>query len=208
MREADFRGKPRLVAGETVVREWLRMEMERRRAGAVESVASLSDREALDELLDRKPGAAAFVWRDDPTWYALALDREAFERLHVVEGPEDLRWRALSPDGTVVGAARRIASADSDALAAETGVDVRKVLRFREDPPVEPLVLSTRRGCVPVTVADGNHRAVAHALGLLEGESHRPLPAYLGVGANSVSRPLRERACGVVCDLLSRVGRA
>ncbi|WP_158058004.1 hypothetical protein [Halorussus halophilus] len=197
-------GDPRPISQREVVREWLRMECQR---GAIESDAlgTLTDREALDELLERKPGAAAFVWRESPTWYELSLDRETFERLHVVEGPENLRWRALSPDGTVLGAARRVANEDPDRLAAETGVDVRKVLRFSDQPPGGPLVLSTRQGCSPVTVADGNHRAVAQALGLLAGEDYRPRRAYLAIGANPVLRPLAERTCGLVRRILSRL---
>lgn len=184
----------RRVPQAAVVREWLREEP---RDGP--PVESLSDRAALDELLDHNPGSAAFVWRDAPvTWYALRPDRETFERLRVVEGPDDLRWRALSPDDTILGAARRIAREDPDELAAETGVDVRKVLRFRADPPDGPLVLSTRRGCGPIAVADGNHRAVALGLGLLTGEPYHPPRAYLGVGSNPVLRPFGQRLCGVV----------
>lgn len=197
-------GNPQSISQREVVREWLRME-DRRGARDASAVESLSDREALDELLDRKPGAATFVWRENPTWYELSLDRETFERLHVVEGPENLRWRALSPDRTVLGAARRIIGGDPDELAAETGVDVRKVLRFRDRPPGGPLVLSTRRGCSPVTVADGNHRAVARALDVLEDDSYRPQRAYLAIGENPVLRPLVERMCGMARKLLSGI---
>lgn len=189
------------VSQRTVLQEWLGME--RQCSGEEQSsVESLSEREALDELLDRNPGSAAFVWRDAPVeWYALTLDRDSFTRLQVVQGPTNLRWRDLSPDGTVVGAAGRIARGDPDALTAETGVDVEKVLRFRERPPGGPLVLSTRRGCVPRYVADGNHRAVALALRLRSGEFSPPR-AYLGVGSNPVVRPLLERICGVVREVV------
>jgi hypothetical protein len=184
-----------------VLREWLKTE---RRHPDEEwfPIESLTEREALDELLDRKPGAAAFVWRDAPVeWYALTLDRAAFERLQVVEGPENLRWRKLSPDGSVVGAARRIARGDPETLADETGVDVDLVRQFRDDPPEGALVLSTRQGCVPTFVADGNHRAVALALELLSGD-FTPQRAYLGVGANPVVRPLLQRVCGIVSEVL------
>lgn len=190
-----------------VIRSWLRMERHRPNSGVnseaettdLPPIETLSDRAVLDELLDHKPGAAAFIWRDAPIeWFALRLDRETFERLHVIEGPNDLRWRALSPDDTVVGAARRIAREEPDELTAETGVNIRRVLQFRASLPDGPLVLATRQGCTPITVADGNHRAVALALRLLDGEYYQPPRAYLGIGANPVLRPLLERVCGVV----------
>ncbi|WP_137283796.1 hypothetical protein [Halorussus salinisoli] len=184
-----------------VLHEWLRVE----RSHPEEDwfpVESLSEREALDELLDRKPGAAGFIWRDAPVkWYETTLHREDFERLQLVEGPPDLRWRALSPDGTVRGAADRIARGDPDELTAETGVDVETVVEFREEMPEGPLVLSTREGCVPRFVADGNHRAVALALRMRSGD-FSPQRAYLGVGSNRVAKPLSERLCGAVESLL------
>lgn len=198
------RDDARRVTQVEVLREWLKTE----RTHPDEEwfpVESLDEREALDELLERKPGAAAFVWRDAPVeWYALTLDREAFARLRVVEGPEDLRWRELSPDGTVVGAARRVSRADSNALADETGVDVDLIHQFREDPLDRPLVLSTRQGCVPTFVADGNHRAVALALRMQSGD-FTPPRAYLGVGANPVVRPFLERLCGAIRRVRERI---
>jgi hypothetical protein len=206
------------VSQSEVVRYWLRVEVEKdgvpsseRAASTTDdpvsgdeetasSVSDLSDRAALDGLLDRKPGAAAFLWRDAPVaWYRLDLTRTEFDALHVVEGPPNLGWRALSPDGTVRGAARRIDRGDPERLAATTGVDVSKVLSLAEthESVGRPLVLSTRQGCVPWTVADGNHRAVATALALRRGASYGPRSAYLGVGTNPVAVPLWERLCGV-----------
>jgi hypothetical protein len=191
----------RRVSQVEVLREWLRVERSHPDVDWFR-VDSLSDREALDELLDRKPGAAAFIWRDAPVkWYETTLDREEFADLRLVEGPANLRWRALSPDGTVRGAAHRIARGDPDELAAETNVDVRTVLEFVEEMPEGPLVVSTREGCVPPFVADGNHRAVAHALRIRSGE-FTPQRAYLGVGRNPVAKPLFERVCGVAERIL------
>lgn len=193
----------RRVPQDEVLREWLRVERSKPDADWF-PIDSLSEREALDELLDRKPGAAAFVWRDAPVrWYETTLDREQVEGLRVVEGPPNLRWRALSPDGTVRGAADRIARGDPDALAAETGVDVETVVDFVDEMPEGPLVVSTREGCVPRYLADGNHRAVALALRVRsEAGEFSPPRAYLGVGANRVLRPLAQRVCGAVRSLL------
>ncbi len=187
----------RHVSQVEVLREWLRVERSHPEVDWF-PIESLSEREALDELLDRKPGAAAFVWRDAPVrWYETTLHRADFEGLQLVEGPPSLRWRALSPDGTVCAAADRIARGDPDELAAETDVDVRTVLEFVEEMPEGPLVVSTREGCVPRYVADGNHRAVALSLRMRSGE-FSPQCAYLGVGRNRVAKPLSERVCGAV----------
>ncbi|UPV72853.1 hypothetical protein M0R89_09850 [Halorussus limi] len=191
----------RRVAQIEVLREWLRVERSHPEVDWF-PVESLDERAALDELLDRKPGAAAFVWRDAPVrWYETTLVREDFADLRVVEGPRNLRWRKLSPDGTIRGAADRIASGDPEELTDETGVDVGTVLDFVDEMPAGPLVLSTREGCVPRYVADGNHRAVALALRMRSGE-FSPQRAYVGVGANRVVRPLRQRICGAVEDAL------
>ncbi|WP_276300150.1 hypothetical protein [Halorussus lipolyticus] len=191
----------RRVSQVTVLREWLRVERSHPEV-AWFPIDSLSEREALDELLDRKPGAAAFVWRDAPVeWYETTLSREEFADLRVIEGPRNLRWRELSPDGTVRSAADRIAREDPDELSAETGVDVQTVLDFVDEMPAGPLVVSTREGCVPRFVADGNHRAVAHVLRMRSGE-FTPQRAYLGVGRNPVAKPLLERVCGAVRGVL------
>ena len=191
----------RRVSQVEVLREWLRVERSHPEVDWF-PIESLSEREALDELLDRKPGAAAFVWRDAPVeWYETRLDREEFADLRLVEGPQRLGWRALSPEGTICGAADRIASEEPAELAAETDVDVETVLDFVGEMPEGPLVVSTREGCVPRFVADGNHRAVAHAL-RMRSEEFTPPRAYLGIGRNPVAKPLLERLCGVGRDLL------
>lgn len=185
------------MSREEVIRTWLARERDK---NGEESGDPSAD-EAFDALLTENPGAAAFLWRDAPlSCYRLVLSRARFDRLHVIEGPEELGWRALSPDGTVRGCARRIDRDDPDRLAHETGVDVGTIERLaRERPvPTAPLVLSTRRGAVPWHVADGNHRAVATALALRRGAGYEPRTAYLCVGANPVLGPLLQRIRGLV----------
>ncbi|MFC6905179.1 hypothetical protein [Halalkalicoccus tibetensis] len=181
----------RRVPREEVVRAWLARERE-----GSEPPPTASG--AFDALLSENPGAAAFLWRDAPhTCYRLPLSRARFDRLHVVEGPSELGWGALSPDGTVRGCARRIDRGDPDRLAHATGVDVPRIERLSAEPSDDdPLVLSTRRGAVPWHVADGNHRAVALALSLRRGAGYEPAAAYLCVGANPVLGPLVQRLWG------------
>lgn len=173
-----------------VVRHWLRNECEAAAAGreagpvvargtddalpAPGAVASLSGREALDLLLRAKPGAAGFLARDEAVaWYRTAVNPGAFPRLRLVESPPGTLWRALAPDRSPVTAARAVAAGDPDALADGTGVDVRRMLAMRDSldggtRAADPLVVRTRRGRAPWTIVDGNHRAVARAMELVD----------------------------------------
>ncbi|WP_458207581.1 hypothetical protein [Haladaptatus sp. NG-SE-30] len=192
------------VSQGTVLEQWL--ELERRKTETPPfDLESLSERELLDQLLDLKPGAASFIWREPPReWRRITLSRQAFERLRVVAGPDDMQWRALSPDGTILGAACRIRDSDPDQLTAETGIDVRHILSCRDDPPDDPLVLVDRRDCRPPRVADGNYRATARALTLLETGQYEPVRAYLAICPNPVLDHLRRRACDLACRVLGR----
>lgn len=172
----------------------------------VEEIAALSDDEALDAVLRRKPGAAAFLWRARPIeWTRIEVAEAEFGRLRYVGGPDDLGWRALAPGGRVVEGARRIAAGDEAALAVETGVDVERVRgmagTLAEGDELDALVLTKRRGQGGPAVADGNHRATAIALHALRTGEYRPQRAYLGVGANPVLKPLYQRIRGALSRL-------
>jgi len=187
-----------------VVRAWLRREAANPSTAFDDDIASMTDRERLVALLDLKPGASRFVvTAPSLRWYRLALDEPALRRLRLIACPEQTLWRSLSPDGTVGGAADRIARIDPDRLTAESGVDVNYITSLAEETgAAEPLVAHTRRGHAPWTIADGNHRAVARAL--LSTGPFEPQPTYLAVEPNSVVRPLRERLLGLLRRALGR----
>ncbi|ODR79310.1 hypothetical protein BG842_09805 [Haladaptatus sp. W1] len=192
------------VSQATVLRHWLELEQRKPNAPSAD-LGALSERELLDRLLHLKPGVASFIWREKPiSWYRLTLSRRSFERLRVADGPDDLSWRALSPDETILGAARRVAGGDPDALAAETGVDISRVLSFRENPPDEPLVAVDRRDCRPPRVVDGNHRATARALRLVEIGTYDPVRVYLARCSRPLLPHVRRRTCSVVRRLRGR----
>lgn len=193
------------VAEEQVIKHWLAVEQPNV-GDEPDGLGAMDGREMLDELLKRKPGAAAFLWRAQPIeWYRTVLSQTEFERLRIIDGPEELGWQALSLDGTVLGAAKRIERESSTNLMAETGVDVERVCRFADalatDDELPALVLTKRRGSGPPRIADGNHRASAVALHLLRTDEYRPQRAYLGIGANPVLRPLRQRLCALLWRL-------
>jgi hypothetical protein len=188
------------VTEERVVRYWLQRELDDRRDRPDPSAVSTAG--ALDALLSEKPGAASFIWRERPIgWYRLELSRAAFTDLHPVGGPDDLLWRSLSTDGTILGVAEWIRQAGPDELAEETDVDLEAVSDYRETVrsggDVDPLIVRTRRGATPWYVVDGNHRATAVALHLLETGEYDPVSAYVAVTANPVLRPLVERILGL-----------
>ena len=192
------------VPRRTVLEKWLELEGNKRDTPS-ENLESLTEDELLDRLLRVKPGAASFIWRETPiSWHRLTLSRGSFERLRVVDGPENMLWKALSPDGTILGGARRILDGDPDELAKQTGVDIGRIASFRENPSDEPLVLVDRRNCLPPRVADGNHRATARALTLLETGAYDPVQVYLARCSPPVVSPLRRRACAVARRLVGR----
>jgi hypothetical protein len=192
------------VSQATVLRHWVELE-QRKPSVPNRDLESLSERELLDHLLRLKPGVASFIWREKPiSWHLLTLSRESFSRLRVVDGPDELLWRALSPDGTILGAARKISVGDPDTLTAETGVDVSRILSFRNDPSNEPLVAVTRRNCLPPRVVDGNHRATARALRLVETGTYEPVSVYLARCERALLPLVRGRACSIAHRLCGR----
>ncbi|QCW01921.1 hypothetical protein [Natrinema pallidum] len=203
---------PVRVPEERVLRDWLAREIERN-AGAVDSGTVPTNATALlDALLSAKPGAAAFLWREQPIrWYRLVLDRDRFVALRPVDGPDDLLWRDVSTDGTLFGVAERVHTEGIDPLDA-AGIDAEAIRTYRDELAAgtrfDPLIVRTRRGATPWFVADGNHRATAAALHALETGRYDPMPAYVAVTANPVLEPIVDRARGLLQRLAGRsIGR-
>jgi hypothetical protein len=191
------------VTQSAAVRAWLRREAANPAVAFDTDPSSLSEQVALEALIDLKPGASRFLITEPSLrWYRTTLDDEAVRSLRLIACPADTLWAALSPDGTVGGAADRIAACDSDRLAAETGVDIAYIRSLSESAGADPLVVHTPRGWTPWTVADGNHRAVAHALG--SSDDSTPQPVYLAVRPNPVVGPLFARLLGALWWLVNR----
>jgi hypothetical protein len=188
----------------TVVREWLRREAANPATAFDDDPGSMTEHHAVAALLALKPGASRFIVAS-PTlrWYRTTLDARAVRALRLIACAEQTLWQALAPDRTVGGAADRIAENDPDRLAAETGVDIAYIQSLASTADAtDPLVVQTRRGRTPWTVADGNHRAVARVVAPVR--PFEPQPVYLAVRPNPVVGPLRERLAGAVRRLLGR----
>ncbi|UHQ95987.1 hypothetical protein [Natrinema halophilum] len=196
------------VSEEHVLREWLEREADCGPADADLESAPTNAAATLDALLSAKPGAAAFVWRERPIrWYRLGLDRERFVDLRPVDGPDDLLWRAVSMDGTLFGVAERVHE-DGFGPLESAGIDAGTIRTYRDNlaagTRVDPLVVRTRRGATPWFVADGNHRATAAAMRILETGRYDLVPAYVAVTANPVRRPTVDRIRGLIQRLAGR----
>lgn len=161
-----------------VVKSWLRREV-RKRDLDFRVTGNEEDWELTGRLFELRPFQSAFVWRYPVTWYRTKLDESAFRRLRVIEGPRNESWRKLSPDGTILGAARRIV--DEGISGTYEDIDVDHVRRLATGVPTEERVVCFQRGHGTPTVADGNHYATARALRLLRDEEYVPQQAYLGV---------------------------
>lgn len=166
----------------TVVASWLE------RRGRSADVGSnlhpmVAERMLVSELLCRFPYEASFIWEHPVEWYETTLSEAAFRELRVIEGPDGESWRKLSPDHTVLGAARRIAEEDIREPVDDVNVaHVRELAgRFDAGGSREPLVLFKPAWDAAPYVADGNHRATAAALHLLQTNEYVPQPAFLAV---------------------------
>jgi len=216
--EPDPTVDPWPVDQATVVRHWLRRESDAAASGRAagpavdaganeavpdpDAIGALSDREALDALLRAKPGAANVLARGESVeWYRTAVDGDGFRALRLIESPPGMLWRSLAPDRSPTTAARTILRRDPQTLACEAGVDVDRVLAIRDaldarGGPAPALIALTRRGRAPWTVVDGNHRAVARAIELVDADARvdTPVAAEAGSGNGSTSRPRRAGA--------------
>lgn len=189
-------GGPRATRA-VVLRAWLCQERGQR------PPSGHSEADLLDELLSRKPGAAAFLGRETRIeWFRVTLDRRRLRTLRPIEGPSALSWRRVATDGTLASVARRIHESGFGVLADASGVDADTIADYRDalaaGESLAPLVVRTRRGRTAWHVADGNHRVTAAALRGIETGDYEPLDAYLAVTARSLLTRVTDRLRGVL----------
>ncbi len=186
----------------TAVRHWLRVERD-----DAETDDGLTDEEVLQSLMHNMPGPSAYIWQYRPAdWYRITLTGDEFRQLRPVPCPDNHTWDALCDGGTIMDGARRIREESESYLKEETKVNVEKIRGYQQQlwntVHLPPLVIGKRKGCHKPRVLDGNHRATAIALHLLENEEYIPIEAYIGIGANPVREPVRQRICFTVRRLL------
>lgn len=144
--------------------------------------------ELLIQVLENDGGAGRHLWHPAPSqWYRGTLSPQQFETLRVIESPDGIGWSALAPDETVITAARQILNGSVPDTAG-AAVDIDKIRRLAQqgwDGAVGPLVLVTAPGWPTPRIIDGNHRATALGMTLLETGQLPTVEVYLGV------RPVR-----------------
>jgi hypothetical protein len=158
---------------------------------------SMCESERFDALLDVKPGAAAFLWRERPVdWYRTRIDWTSFRRLRPIRGPGQLHWRQLSTDGTIVGVAEKLLAGGEPNDGVSRGTIDWYRDRIARGDSVPPLIVRTARGAAPWHVVDGNHRATALACHALETGSYEPQSAYVGIAGRPALRSALDRLRG------------
>ncbi len=174
-------GRPdRQVSREAVIRHWLDREVAKR--GESLATEEMDETTLLAALMDRTTGENRPLWHPDgTTWYHGVVDEALLRRLRTVAAPAGLGWRRVAPDGRVWTAARRI---HEGTVTDETTplVDVTAIRRLAAAPAgIDDIVLVGRQTTAPPRVVDGNHRAVAAAVHVLDGGAMPDLEAYVGV---------------------------
>jgi hypothetical protein len=163
-----------------VVRTWL--ENERAKPDIdVEFDPDEPEWALVAKLLDTCAFQAAFLWQYPVAWYRVELDETRFRQLRVIDGPKEESWRRLSPDGSLLGAARRILSEELDGMYED--IDVTRIRDIAAGLPAgtRRLVLFKRDHGEQPSVADGNHFATAHAIRLLQTGEYSDQQVFLGV---------------------------
>lgn len=178
------------VDREEVIRHWTAREFEKH-GESTDDLAGMDETDLLAALMERTSGENGPLWRPrEVRWYHTPVSERQLRRLRVVHSPEGLGWDRVAPDGRVLTAARRIRDgAVTDATVPQ--VDVTKIRRLARGLPEstpDDLVVVGAQTTTPPRIVDGNHRATAVALSLLETGRIPDLHAYLGIVA---TRPLR-----------------
>lgn len=161
----------RLVEEQEVVETWLRMELDKESKGAV----ALGEEEvheeyrALTQLLVQKPNCGQVFVEYDQQWCAVTLTEGQFRGLRTIWGDER----------TVMDHARALHNGTSELEA-----DRKARIREFADQPADAfggLILNRRPPLFSGPfVQDGNHRAVAIAFRMVQGDQYRETEAYIG----------------------------
>jgi hypothetical protein len=133
-------------------------------------------------LRDLRAYQTAFLDAYDLRWSRRTLSEADLRRLRVIPGDPESSWRRLSPDGTILGAARRLLGRPYRGFFADVYVDLVYLLADhpREAAANQTLVVIDDPAEPGPFVIDGNHHATARALRLLERGEYLPLSAFVG----------------------------
>jgi len=182
LRRGVARPVDEIVSREAVLRHWLHLESRKR--DETLAVDAMDERELLAALMERTSGENRLLWRTGATtWRRGPVTERRLRRLRTVAAPDGLGWHRVAPEESVFTAARRIRDAEvTDDTTPLVDVEaIRRIARGLPEADLNDLVLVTGQTTTSPRVVDGNHRAVAVALHLLDGGEMPDLSAYVGV---------------------------
>lgn len=167
-----------------VIRYWLDDETD-------QDTAHLETEEELYQELRRHQGGPTSIFKNhEIEWELIELPENEFRNLRIVKGPPDNDWRTFLPDDRgpaprLAAIARRIRTVDRpEGLPEDAASKVPKVRdlqdAYQSGSRLGRLILLQEASWSVPWIADGNHRAAAIMLALLDGASYRPQEAYLG----------------------------
>lgn len=159
------------MAEREVIADWVALELEKGHTEAFDIGHDVSnpDDEAFAQLLAQKPGSARIFFTRDLRWCRATLSERAFRDLRII-------W---DDNPTVMEVARGIRDG-SGSLDADRVEHVRKMAADVDRCPDRWVLTRRRRPGSGPFVHDGNHRAVATAIRLLEGRGYREPTVYVG----------------------------
>lgn len=176
------------VSRTQVMRYWLREELDEADGDSLDPDAVETEPGLRQKLIEREPIAERAFAAEAADWYHADLSEAELRDLRVVVGPHDQDWRSIANDNRIASIAERIREAERRGDLADLDEsfpkDLQKIVEMADaidrDGPVSRLVV-LKEGDDPAYVVDGNHRAVAHVLSLLQGGAFTGQEAYLGV---------------------------
>ena len=165
-----------------VVEYWLTLESRKPWETLDAAAADAASATRRSTLRDLRAYQTAFFDAYDLDWTRRTLTEADLRRLRVIPGDPDTSWRRLSPDGTVLGAARRLLGRHYRGFFEDVYVDLIYLLADnpRAAAANQTLVVIDDPEAPGPFVIDGNHHATARALRLLERGRYSPLEAFVG----------------------------
>lgn len=174
------------ISEKQVIQHWIRSNAQEEREKGNSSIKSRD--ELLDDLQKQQGGPTTIFDKHNIQWYKRELTEEEFRELRIVKGPPDKDWRLFTEDSSSTPSAELIAKEISSIDNASTldsrlqeKIDKVRNIRtsIKNGGQIEPLIILEENNRDLPWIADGNHRAVAILLHLMEtGEYKSPLVFY------------------------------
>lgn len=169
------------VCEREVLRYWLKMEL----SESEQDVDEIKLKKGLYERLRSEQSGPTSIFEDNKIiWRYTELSEQQFRKLRIVKGPPDTDWRLIASDQRLETAAQHIRDAESpDEFGTSVEDKIPKVQdmveHYQKGESMGHLIL-LKEGLQTPWIADGNHRAAAKMIHLLEGGDFQPQGVYLG----------------------------